>query len=530
MLVAKKEWMRIVMKNLKLLFINPCLRKGASYKILPVGLASVMTFVNEHGYDFDLLDLDINEYDDAYVESFIRENRYDVILYGSIVTHYKWVKWLTKTIKKHQPATKVVVGNSVAGSCYEVFMNNAPADVVVIGEGEYSCLEVLNAFRNGSDLHDISGIAYRDQSGNIIKNQRRKACKINELPLVNWDFFDVAKYIENSQDSLSFGEADDGQHSISMPVSTARGCINKCTFCHYVFWDDPYRFRSPESVLAEVRSNIEKYGANYINFWDDLSFAAIPQVEKMVDAILDSGLKFGWSAAIRTDLLGDPSTPYEKRLEIAWKMKEAGCSAVGFSLESGNPDVLAMMKKRVKVEYFAEQIKVLKEVGITSNVSVIIGYPIETRETIRQTFDMCLDNGIYPSTGFLLPLPYTGMYKYALEHGFIKDEDAYLTSITERQDVCLNMTKMTDEEILHEVSECGRRANEALQLGLDEGSYVKTGGYKRHTNIDKQLSEEQDILDPDKLKRNENDFSLNYSAAVFKLDKGQDRTSQAEGK
>lgn len=508
----------IFMKKMKLLFINPCLRKGASYKILPVGLASVMTFIHDHGYEFDLLDIDINEYDDDYVEQYIKDNTYDVILYGSIVTHYKWIKWLTKIIKKNQPKTKIVVGNSVAGSCYQVFMENAPADVVVIGEGEYSCLEVLDAFKKGGSLSDVNGIAYRDDSGKIVRNPHRKACRIDDLPMVSWVFFEVEKYIGTSRDNLAFGENDDEQ-TITLPVSTARGCINKCTFCHYVFWDDPYRFRSPKDVLVEVKRNIERYGATYINFWDDLSFASIPQVEAMVDAILDSGLKFGWSAAIRTDLLGNPEKSYERRYELAKKMKKAGCSAVGYSLESGNKDVLAMMKKRVKVEYFGEQVRLLREVGITSNVSVIIGYPIETKETIHETFDMCVSNGIYPSLGYLLPLPYTGMYKYAREHGFITNEDAYLDSITERQDICLNMTKMTDDEITEEIQECARKANDMLNLGLDEKSFIKTGGYKRHTNIDKQMEENPDGLDPDNLKRNENDFSFNYSAAVFLSEK-----------
>ena len=511
------------MKNLKLLFINPCLRKGSSYKVLPVGLASVMTYVASRGYTFDLLDIDVHEYDDAFVEEYIKNSSYDVILYGSIITHYKWIKWLTKTIKHYHPETKVVVGNSVAGSCYEVFLNNAPADVVVIGEGEYSCAETLDAFRDNTPLAAIPGIAFRSGDGTLVKTSRRKACVIDELPMVDWRYFEVERYFDNTKNKLSFGQdegSEQSQRTVTMPVSTARGCICKCTFCHYVFWDDPYRFRSPSSVLQEVKRNMECYGANYINFWDDLSFASLGQLEAMCDAILASGLKFNWSAAIRTDLLGNPEKPLERRLAVTRKMKEAGCSAVGFSLESGNAEILAMMKKRVKTEYFAEQIKILHQVGITCNVSVIFGYPIETRDTMHETFDMCLANGIYPSIGFLLPLPYTGMYEYALKHGFITDEDAFLSSITERQDICLNMTTLSNEEILAEIKACAQRANEVLNLGLDEKSLVKTGGYKRHTNIKKQLADTPDENAPEKPQRNENDFSFSYSQAVFKGDNG----------
>ncbi|MCI0556293.1 MAG: B12-binding domain-containing radical SAM protein, partial [Anaerolineae bacterium] len=323
------------MRDLKLLFINPCLRRNTQVKILPVGLAYVMTVVAEANYSFDLLDVDIHEYEDEFVESYIKTHKYDVILFGSIVTHYKWIKWLTKTIKLFHPETIVIVGNSVGGSCYEVFMKNAPADFVVVGEGEYTCLELLNALRDGTGVETIPGIIHRSADGNIIKNRPRKACDINKVPIIDWEFFEVDQYIQGSQRNTSFGVDDASNCTITMPVCTARGCAFKCSFCHYVFWDDPYRHRSPQNIIEEIRRNIEEYGANYINFWDDLSFASITQVEKLVDAILSSGLKFGWSAAVRTDLFGNPRFSLERRMAVAEKMKASGCAALGFSLESG---------------------------------------------------------------------------------------------------------------------------------------------------------------------------------------------------
>ena len=51
-----------------------------------------------------------------------------------------------------------------------------------------------------------------------------------------------------------------------MPVNTARGCVFKCTFCHYVFWHDPYRHRSAENVILEMKQLNKKYGANFLTF------------------------------------------------------------------------------------------------------------------------------------------------------------------------------------------------------------------------------------------------------------------------
>src|SRR5262245_38096917 len=98
-------------QELKLLYVNPCLRRHSATKVLPVGLGYVMTYLNGRGYsNFDLLDVDINDYDDEYVERYVRDGRYDVILLGSIVTHYKWVKWFVRMAREHQPGAKIVVG------------------------------------------------------------------------------------------------------------------------------------------------------------------------------------------------------------------------------------------------------------------------------------------------------------------------------------------------------------------------------------------------------------------------------------
>ena len=168
-------------KDLKLLFVNVSLRPGGYTKFLPVGLASVMTYFEEKGYQFTLFDIDINEYDDAYVENYIKNNDFDFVLCGSIVTHYKWVKWFVNAIKKHSPKTCVIVGNSVAGSIPEVFLQNTKADVVVIGEGEVSAYEAVEAIRLSKDLKNVEGIAFRNAQEKIIINHAREAEKIDDL-------------------------------------------------------------------------------------------------------------------------------------------------------------------------------------------------------------------------------------------------------------------------------------------------------------------------------------------------------------
>ncbi len=492
----------------KILFINPSLRLKSPTKFLPVGIASVMTYLETFQIDFDFLDIDINELEDSQIEDYLDQNRYDIILSGSIVTHYKWMKWLTHTVRKYNKNSIIIIGNSVAGSIPNLFLKNSSANIAILGEGEVTSLELIKRILKDEPWENLDGLAFKKRTGEVIVNKNRQAQKkLDDFPMINWSKFDTEKYFSKS---YAAAKSIDDEAVRVMPVVTARGCAFRCTFCHFVFWNDPYRYRSPENILAEIKRNIDEYKCNYISFWDDLSFASLPQAERFADAIIDSGLKFNWSAAVRVDLFGNPKHDFQRRLEVAKKFKLSGCQSLGFSLESANSEILKMMNKRIEGQYFLDQVNMLDQVGITSMISVVFGYPIETPDTIAETFSMCLDARVYPSIGYLLPLPATGMYDYAIKNGFITDENKYLDSITERQDLCLNMTQMGDEEVKNLIAEGAGNLNEKLNIGLNSKKLLKTGGYNKHTNK-KKLK---------KLTREKNSLILNYNEAEFEADLG----------
>ena len=160
---------------------------------------------------------------------------------------------------------------------------------------------------------------------------------------------------------------------------------------------------------------------------------------------------------------------------------------LGYSLESGNDEILEAMNKHVKSVYFREQVRILREAGIVSSTSLVLGYPQETKETIAQTMRMCEELKVYPSAGFLLPFPSTGMWEHALKNGYITDPDEFLTHITERQDFILNMTKMSDEDLKTEVNGWLRHLNEVFGNNLTEDRLIKTGGYAEHDKNQSKL-------------------------------------------
>ena len=145
---------------------------------------------------------------------------------------------------------------------------------------------------------------------------------------------------------------------------------------------------------------------------------------------------------------------------------------------------------------------------MVTGTSIIIGYPQETKETIAETMGQLEELKVYPSTGFLLALPETGMWDYAIKNGYIKDIDKYLIQITERQDFSLNMTKMSDKEMKDEVLKWLKKLNKKFGK-LKESELIKTGG----KNTEEQ-NKSRKLPPKEKIDFNEttND-SLNYATS-----------------
>jgi len=255
----------------------------------------------------------------------------------------------------------------------------------------------------------------------------------------------------------------------ALPVNTARGCVANCDFCYHVFKGVPYRYRTPDSIVGEIKSLIGKYSVNYINFWDELTLFSKKQTLELVQKILDDDLHFYWTGNCRANLFNS-----EDDIPIIEKMKEAGCVGVLYSLESAEPEILKAMNKRMTVEQFSKQTQLFHKAGLTVWTSLVLGYPQETPETIRKTFECCIQNKIYPSTGYLLPQPGSAMYDYAVKNGFIIDEEEFLTMMGDRQDLRINMTSMSDTEFEEHVLKWLKKCNEELNVGLKDDQLIKT--------------------------------------------------------
>lgn len=465
---------------MKILLINVSLRPESKTLMPPVGLGFIASAIDRAGYALEILDVDAHRYSEIEVEKMLSEKEYDIAAMGCIVTGYKIVKKYAELIKKYNPNVPIIVGNSVASSIPELILNKTLVDIAVIGEGDITIVELLDAISNKMGFSGINGIYYKENN-KVIKNQKRETIKdINTIPFVNWGLFDFEIYLKKSKYYLNEPYPLPFDKLISTPINTARGCAFRCTFCYHVFKEDKYRVKTPEIIVEEMMLHKEKYNANYINFFDELTFFSKQQCEEFVELLLDKNLNLFWTASCRGNLFN------KQAIKLAKDLKRSGCVGLGYSLESANLVILKAMNKKMKPEEFVQQTKVLQEAGIATWTSIVLGYPQESEQSIKETFDCCYDADIYPSSGYLLPMPGTLMYDYAKEIGAINDDEEYLLNIGDRQDFRINLTNLNREAIEELVKQHLKRISDKLSLNLDESQLIKTGHYKSKDKIFEQ--------------------------------------------
>ena len=462
---------------MNILVINISLRPESLVKLFPIGLGYITTALKNAGFDFDLLDIDANRYEDYDVEKLVKKRKYDAILMGCIVTGYSIIKKLAKLIRDSHPHAKIISGNSVATSIPDTLLTKTDVDIAVMSEGDITIVDLLQTLLKGDPLHEVQGICFL-QNGKLLRTKPRPLiADISALPFVDYSIFDIETYIRASKYNAGDPLPMNRDEVRALPVNTARGCVSNCSFCYHVFKHKRYRYRRPESVVAEIKQAVEKYSINYIWLWDELSFFSKKQTMQFAEKMLEARLNCYWTGNCRADLFDD-----EKDIEIMGLMKKSGCIYMTYSLESADNNILLAMNKKLVVEQFSKQTSLFHKAGIPVGTSIVLGYPQETPETIKKTFDCCLTNKIYPSAGYLLPQPGSEMYEYARKSGLITDEEEYLLLMGDRQDLRLNMTGMSDEEFESHVINGLKRCNEAMGIGLKNDNLVKTTHYRSAKN------------------------------------------------
>lgn len=315
---------------------------------------------------------------------------------------------LAKKIKENNPDIKTIVGGPHITAVPNETMGLYPdIDIGVLGEGEITIIELLNALENAASLDSVNGVIYR-QDGTLITTSVRPFIKdIDTLPFPAWDILpDLLKHYQQSAARI------DRLPNIS--IVSSRGCPFQCIFCARNVFGNVTRTHSAGYIIKMVKHLIAEYKIKSISFEDENFVIYRKRLIEFCNRIIDEKIDITWDCASNVNAVNP---------QILSTMKKAGCWQINYGIESGSQRILDFIKKSTKLEEIERALKMTKDAGIITKGYFIIGHPTETRESIQETIDFIkkIPLDVFQMS-FMIPLPGTELYGVATQYGEFKND------------------------------------------------------------------------------------------------------------
>ncbi|MHA1238233.1 MAG: B12-binding domain-containing radical SAM protein [Candidatus Odinarchaeia archaeon] len=369
----------------------------------PLGLVYLAAVLLQEGHKVNVIDCHPLGYTAENVKEKVRKNPSDVYgITATTLTIDEAIK-TAKAIKELQPDGKIVLGGPhVTFTDTEILQNYPFVDVVVRGEGEETFSELINQLEVGGSLETIKGITYRDNNGKIRRNEDRPLISnLDELPFPARELLPLDSY-------KAFG--------VKLPsfsILSSRGCPFGCNFCAVSkMFGRKFRARSAKNVVDEIEYLISKFNATHFTFVDDIFTINKRRVIEIINEIKARKLDISWDCETRVDMV-------DKMLLI--KMRKAGCQTMFFGVESGDQRILDRMGKGITLDQIRRAFKLTKEVGMFTIASIMLFYPGETEDSLKNTFKLLreLDPDLVQFS-IATPFPGTKFYEEVKQNNMLR--------------------------------------------------------------------------------------------------------------
>jgi len=402
----------------------------------PQGLAYIAAVLEREGYEVEIYNQDVMHYPDEHLTEYLNQNHFDVLGLSLIAGYYQYRKLLklSAAINASKDRPFYIIGGHGPAPEPGYFLRRTNADAIVIGEGEETIVELLEAFANNRSFSTVQGVAYREGDEVLVTPERPLIPEkdLDGVPFPAYHKFPIEYYR-----LLRLPHATN--RDFLMPVLSGRGCTFKCNFCFRL--DKGFRGRSSEGIIEEIKLLKKDYQINYISFSDELLMMSKQRTVEIAEAILSANLNIKWECNGRLNY----ATP-----EILKLMKRAGCVYINYGIEAMDNEVLKRMKKGLRVDQVYAGIEATLAENISPGFNIIFGHIGDTLETLEQgvqfllKYDDCSEmRTIRPVT----PYPGSPLYYDAIDMGLLKDcEDFYENKHTNSDLLAINFTKLTDGE------------------------------------------------------------------------------------
>jgi radical SAM superfamily enzyme YgiQ (UPF0313 family) len=328
---------------------------------------------------------------------------------------------LIAAIRAAFPVALIVLGGEHVSACPEMTLSACPADVGVLGEGEETIVELLEAHAERRDLGTVAGIVCRAADGRVARTAPRERIRdLEDIPRPDWTPFPVETYIDNA---LSHG-ANLGR---SMPILASRGCPYRCTFCSSpLMWTTRWSARKPEAIVAEMKEYIRRYRVTNFDFYDLTAIVKRSWIVDFCRLLIAEDLGITWQlpSGTRSEAIDE---------EVARLLHASGCRIVSYAPESGSPAELARIKKKVDPDRMLASMRGARRAGLTVKANFVFGFPGsswgEAVETFRFLARLAVI-GIDEINAFpFSPYPGSALFDELLAAGKIRFDDDYFRSL-----------------------------------------------------------------------------------------------------
>lgn len=376
---------------MKVVLIHPAGNK--SLKVPPLGLAYIASLLKKNSTETRIVDLNVEKID---LNKYLGKEKPNIVGISSILTNASQAFKIAKQTKNLLPKSFVVMGGPYASMMGKSLVSkHLEVDATLVGEGEFTFPELVNRLENKKRLDSIKGLIFRE----------RKQIKSNLPPNLIYPI-DKIPYPAREELKMRLYKENIGA------IFTSRGCPYQCIFCSRPIFRKKWRGHSPDYVLNEIKQLINDYGISLLSVLDDNFTFNFIRTNKILDGIIAKKWKINiyfWNG-LRAD---------QMTKELAVKLKKAGCTAINFGVESVDPIVLSTLRKGVELNQIEKAINLTQQVGIKTNLFLMIGNPkdtIKTADKIIAFVKRLQVNGVHLSMA--TPIPGTDFWSWIEKNGY----------------------------------------------------------------------------------------------------------------
>ena len=377
--------------------------------LAPMGPALLKAYIEKEGFSCFTLDLNVELYNAASPEYreywemkngfYYPEDKLSVVKYYNSIealrTYYiskivalnpkrvgaslytatrLFSELFLEELKHFLPDTEFLIGGPHIApyeNNVDYYLSKPYIDVLVQGEGEIALLEYLQKADNKKYHEPIGNVTYKRGSKVIKGDYISNSIDLNSIPVPDYSDYDLESY--NNKSGLN--------------IFASRGCPNKCVFCSERNYFSNFKIRKAETIFNDIKVLKNKYPhVRDFNLADSISNASTREIEKLCDLIIESGLDINiimQNAVIRKEM----------RAPLYKKLKAAGCSTIGYGMESPDSRLLENIGKTLSRNVdIGAVIKEGTDAGINISINIMFGLPGETEEDFNTLMDFLRDH------------------------------------------------------------------------------------------------------------------------------------------